>query len=131
MDLSKTFATNADAENNGVWYDLDATSRVRVARDGNPRHQRVLREITAPYRVQIARNTIDPDVVARLNIEAMARAVLLDWAGIEDEGQPVPYSQDAAKALLTKYPEFRKTIKSLSEDMALFAAAHEEAAAGN
>jgi len=40
--------------------------------------------------------------------EVIAETVLIGWGkGVADKGKPIPYSVDAAKEMLIKYPDFR------------------------
>lgn len=50
--------------------------------------------------------TLLPDVALRVTGEAAAEALLLDWAGLENDGQPVPFDAKLAREWLTQ-PEYR------------------------
>lgn len=53
---------------------------------------------------------IEPDEIDRINSILLLDTCLLDWSGLEgDDGQPLAYSRDTAKNLLTdpQYARFR------------------------
>lgn len=131
MDLKKTFATDPELELEGVWYPLDDTTSIKVARDGNKNHVKALKRLTKPYRVQISTNTMHPDLVKKINATAMAETILLDWKGLEDDDKLVEYSTESAAAMLIKYPDFFKTVSAISEDMSVFQRDADAAAAKN
>lgn len=74
------------------------------------------------------------DEAARMTVELLVDACLLDWRGLEDEaGEPLPYSADKARALLSD-PDFRKLRDSVFATAARLAeetVAEREAASGN
>lgn len=131
MDLKKHFATDVEAEVEGVWHDLGEGGRLRIAHSSNPRWREAYRRVMGPYRQQIKRRTLSEDRIRALNIEVEAEAILVDWEGLEEDGKKVgKYTTEKAIRLLTDYPEFRRAVQELADDMTHYrnGAAEEDAA---
>lgn len=117
MDLKQHFATDAEAEVEGVWHDLGDGARIRVARTGNPEYQQALRRVIGPYRLQMKRGTLSTDRLRALNIEIEAETILLDWEGLEEGGKKIKYSTENAARLLEEYPDFRQVVQELADEL--------------
>lgn len=101
--------------------DDSQVARLRVARQGNPRAKAFWRRAKEPYR-RVIRQTGDlPEEVAqKLLVEMMANTILVDWADIESDGEPVEYSPDAAHELLSASEEFRALVLEISGDLQVY-----------
>jgi hypothetical protein len=121
MDLFK-FRSNLDLESEGVWIELGEGARIKVARMNNPRHSAALRRVTKPYRRQIEAGTLNEDISYRLIGEAMAEGILLDWEGLDEQGEPLKYSPKAARDLLVnpQLRDFRAQVESAANDAEQF-----------
>lgn len=119
MDLKK-FKTNQQSEQEGVWVPLDKGTKVLIARTGNPRYKEYLRNKLSPYRLQLKTNSMDEEVAQRIIIETLAKTILLDWEGIQENGETIPYNYANAVDILTKYKDFRELISTTAEEMDLF-----------
>lgn len=123
MKLSE-FQSDTKREKEGVWHSLDETTRIKVARMGNPRFTRAFRRIIGPYEVQIDTGRLDPDKAETLWAEVFAESILVDWEGFtDDEGNPIPYSKAEAQKALTAMRNLRDLVRSLSEKAEVFRAA--------
>jgi hypothetical protein len=127
MDIKKLFGTDRKAEEVGVWVDIGQGARVKVARETSVRYREKLRDVLRPYRGAITAGALDDKQSQALFAKAAAGTLLLDWAGIEDNGIPVAFDLDAAERLLTAYPDFYRTIESFSKEASLFREASEDA----
>ena len=76
-------------------------------------------------------NELSTDLMNDLAIDLYAKCILLGWQGLEENGQPVTYSQENAKRLMTKYPDFFKIVQSQARDVELFRLSRREESAGN
>ena len=132
MKIGKAFGTNERLEQDGVWVDLGDGGSVKVARAGNKANRKLLKRLVGPHKAALRSDRLPDDVLEKLTIECMARTILLDWRGIEeDDGKNVEYSVENAIRLLTAYKDFRDQIAASSADLALYQDAAEEAAAKN
>ena len=118
MDLFKTFHTDKAKEQDGAWFVLDETSKLRIARMNNPRYHAAIQKKTQRYKIAAKMKTIPEDVWEDLVNEVIAETILVDWEGITEKGEPLLYSVENAKRMLTEYPDFRNTIVlSISGEM--------------
>jgi hypothetical protein len=116
-----TFATDLDAEENGVWVDIGDGGQLLVARLGNPKYQKFLREISKPFKSSIRRKTISEDKSDELMLKAFSNTILLDWKGIEDDkGKAIKYTPDAAYQLLHDLKDFRNLVTELATEQQVF-----------
>lgn len=132
MDISKVIIDH-DLESEGVWFDYDATTRVKVARSNNKKHTAVQRRVFKPYRRQIKANTIDPDLFTRLLAESLAEGCIRDWEGIQNNGKKVDYSPGMSVKLLIdpNLRDFKDFVAECAEDGEAYRAEEIEEMAGN
>jgi len=116
-DIKKIYGVDKEAEISGVWHDMGDGVRVKIARIGNPQYQKEFQRISKPYRNSIRRRSLSDEVAERLLIDAMAKCIVLDWDGLEEDGVPIPYSVANAKRLLTEYRDFRDNINDFANEM--------------
>ncbi len=132
MKLSAAFGTSEKLEIEGVWVDLGEGGSIKVARAGNRENRRELKRLIAPHKAALRADNLPDDVLEKITIKVMARTILLDWKGIDDDdGKPIAYSQEAAEAQLTKHKDFRDFVAGISADMKVYQEGAEEATAKN
>ena len=99
-DLLALFGTDITRETEGVWNTLAPGVRVKIARWDNPRMQRALEREMEPFRDQIDAGTLDPDDDRKIIANVMAEAIVMDWEGVEVDGEEIPCKkEDVAKVL--------------------------------
>lgn len=125
FDLDKKFKCDPVLENEGKWFDFGDGARMLIARIGNDKYKKVFAEKTKPYAVQMRTNTLSENIAERLICESMAAAILLDWEDVYEEDKPLPYNYQNAVRVLTRLPEFRKTVYALADDIENFRQAEE------
>lgn len=125
MDITKLDRIER-AERNGVWFDFDEGARLKIARAGNRRFQEALRARLRERSKMRDKPADDADET--LFLETLAESVLVDWDGFTSNGQPLPYSREAALDLLTRFQRIRDFVMKKSDEMERFTeAANEEA----
>ncbi len=130
MDIYSTFATDEKSEIEGRWFPMGPKGKVLVARTGNPRYLKVLRQLMQDSQVDHEDTSQEnEDLVTSLLVDAMAQTVLLGWKGLEYQKKPLEYSHANAKTLLT-VRAFRKRISDIADKHESFLI-REEAAQGN
>lgn len=128
MNLFKQFATDPQAEKEGVRFEIGVNSQgetiaFQIARAGgaNIRYAKSIEAKTKPYRMQIQAGTIDPEIAARLMREVFAESVVIGWEGIEDEdGHLLTYSPAAAATLFEQLPELYALLQEQAQNVALY-----------
>lgn len=126
MDIFKSFATNTDAEVAGVWKDISADAKIKVARAGNRPYSRSLTKQIEKYRAALdTKDDVADDTSDMIMVDLLAEHILLDWEGISYKGEVLPYTKDNAKMLL-RVKDFRKLVSAQSDTLANFLAEKEE-----
>ena len=116
-DIRKLYGTNENKEIEGIWQDMGDGIRMRIARIGNPKYQKMFQRISKPHRKAIRRGTLKEDVAEKLMIECTAETILLDWEGIELDGQSLPYSKENAIKILTDFKDLKEYVNDFANEM--------------
>lgn len=128
MSLYKQFATDQSKEVSGIILTYGKNSKgdnidIRIARAGgaNTKFAKVAEAVMRPYRRQIANENIDIEVVEGLLRMVYARAVVLDWSGVEDkDGNDLPFTEENVVQLFTDLPDLFKDIRDMAEKLSVF-----------
>lgn len=135
LNLYKEYESDENVEVDGAWIDLGDGAKVKVARWGNPNHEKVIERLRRPYRSMIRSGRDLPKQVSdRIATESLAEAILLGWEGLLDrKGKAIPYSKENALNLLSDpaLKDFRETISSIALQAETFRKESLETAAGN
>jgi hypothetical protein len=126
MDIFQTYATDSTLEVEGRWAKISRDASVLVARTGNERFTRKVRDLMKKHSIDFSDESEETaKLVDELMIEAMAETILLGWKGMTKDGQPYPYStQNAIEALRIK--DFRKKISDLADAHSAYRAKADE-----
>jgi len=130
-DLKKMFGTDKSKEIEGTWNDIGENVRVKVARIGNPEYQKEFQKISKPHQRAIRRGSLNNEVAEKLLIRVMAKTILLDWEGLQEDGADVPYSYENAVRILTEYRDLRDYVSDIANEMEAFRAELDEEAEKN
>lgn len=120
MDL-KRVKIDLDSEVGGVWHTVDDLTEIKVARYNNPVFQKEMQAAAEdlPTIPKALQNVVDldksPEYEDKLN-RLIASTILVDWRGMFDDGEELPYSEDAAYTVLSdpKLKDFREYVLKLS-----------------
>lgn len=129
--------TDADSEENGKWFDdiFEEGSGIslKLRRMTSQAYIKVLNRLMQENRKLMVKGKFPKDVDMRLLVESMAEGIIVDWKGIvvEEGGEEIPYSKDAAIKLMTELPDLKSTVRNLAQSMAAFRAETKEEIAGN
>jgi len=111
FSLKKEFGTDNKLEEEGVWIELDGHgARIKVARAGNRNFKKAFTALSPQVRRQLERGTLPENQAAEITSRLMAEHILLDWEGLAENDEPLPYSKDAARRMLFTYPVFRSRV---------------------
>lgn len=131
-------AIDVDRSENGAWVgDISEMEgvRVKVRSSNNAEWRRMMSKlIDAVPRKKRLGGRLDPDEQDRIMSSCLLTCCLLDWDGLEDEhGQPIPYSKEMAKTMLTdpQYRRFRDAVVWAASIVAENADNEKEEIAGN
>lgn len=120
MDLKKTFGTNKEAEINGVWHTI-GNARLKIARVNNPNYQRVLRRLVSPSVTIVNANSEESqEKIKDITLQAMGKAILVDWENLKEDEQEISYSPEAAYRILKEYPDFLELVSQKATDLKFY-----------
>ena len=115
----------------GVWVQFPNGHQFRILRAGpsNAAFGRMFQQLIRPYRRQMDKNMLDPEIGDDILRRVYSETIVKDWEGFYDENkEPVPYSPAAAQALFKQLPELFADIQTLSGEYATFQKAELEEA---
>lgn len=119
-DLKKLFKTDENLETAGVWQDLGDSIRVKVARFNNTNHKRVMEGLMKPYQHMLRRGNLSEEIAEKILVQGMARTILLDWEGLEEDGKPIKYSMKNAERIMMEFKDFRDLVHNISQSMEIY-----------
>ena len=117
MDLFSKFKTNEDKERDGVWVSLDGEGSIRIARTNNPLYREAMLRKMNRYKMAAKSKVIPDDAWLDIVNELIAETILVDWEGITEKGEPLSYSVENAKRVLTELKDFREMVLSIADNM--------------
>lgn len=130
MDIFKTYATDEKLENEGVLIPI-GNAKFMVARSGNKAYVKALSTFMERNEKLLGtKGDESEEAYLKGLIEIMADTVLLDWEGVEFDGEPLPYNRENAIRVLS-IKDFRREIQRQAEDIENFKAKKAEEQLGN
>lgn len=130
LDVFATYATDENAELNGVWQPhLD--SSLLIARAGNTRYLRVMSEkFEANQQLLDSKDEKAEALSNQLMAEIYAETILLGWKDLGYQGKELAYSRENAVMIL-KHKDFRRVVANLADKIDAYRAKTEEAQVKN
>jgi hypothetical protein len=121
MDLGNQ-RVDIDKSTDGVWVDVDATTKIKIARFLNSKHKAFVDRAMKPHKRASRVGQVDDEITDKIEIEALANCVLLGWEGLTVKGKEVKYSVKQAIEFLSDpaLPQFITMVRELSTDMTIF-----------
>ena len=131
MKLNK-FMSDSKLAIEGIWEDIGEGLRVRVARMNNPKYREYMRKMARNQARTFRRVGGGIDDIFDIQQRAVARFVLLEWDGLEDDdGNVIAYSEEEALKIFKRCPDFYDMIIEIGSDADLFRRHEQEDAKGN
>lgn len=93
-----------DKVQSGVWVDIDDFGSVLVRRFNNKDYIELARKLRNEKLDELGLkegSELGEDIAFPLSVKAVCKEIILDWKGIESDGEPVPYDPDFAFDLFT------------------------------
>lgn len=130
MSVFDMYETDTTDEENGRWFNNyfgeRAQGDIKIRAFASKPSIAVRRRLEALYRRHMLPDGSYPqDVSQKMVTEQLSQAIIVDWRGNAfrgKDGQPIPFSVDAAKKLLEKMPHFRNRIVQSAAEMDNFRA---------
>ena len=105
--------------------------KMRIARIGNPKYQKRFQALSKPHRRAIRRSTLADEVAEKLLVQCLSETIVLDWEGLEENGEEVLYSLENCIRILTDYPELRNYVNDIANELEGYQAEDDEEATEN
>lgn len=126
--LYKNFATDKNAEVEGVWIEEVANEdgtipRFKIARmsQSNPNYTKALKRRTQPVQRLIDIGTLPPEQNRKLFLEVFLDAILLVWENVQDrDGTPMEFNRDNARRLYEDLPDLALHHQIAAQDASRF-----------
>jgi len=118
-NLDKFFKTNSQLEENGVWFDIvpdEVGFLVRPFKGTNPRIKAAMAAYYKPYAKQIEMGTMDLDKQNEIQIKLFIDVCLVNWKGVEIDGQEVPCNKENALRVFRELPDLFDTLWKHCQD---------------
>lgn len=117
-NLDSIFKINEVLASKGVWFNINETTGFLVRRFGpdNPQAKAAHAVHIAPYARQIQMKTLDGAKAKEINVKVFVDVSMIDWRGIEMDGEETPYSKEAALKLFLALPELFDKIQDYAMD---------------
>lgn len=123
--------TDAEREVEGVWHPLPGEGEIKVARHGNDRFNKLLRQLAKKHKLTLeAEDDLSFKVSEDLMIEVYAHTVLLDWRNITIDGTPTDYTPEIGMQAL-RVKDFRERVEQLARDAESYRVKNEAAIVKN
>lgn len=117
-NLHKKYKTNKHMEQNGVWLHVDSSVSFLVARwkdDSQQVRAAVLKNLQ-PVAQKLKH--MEPEEALKISVKTFVEGCVRDWKGVTDEqGNEIPFSQEACIELLIELPDVYKLIEAESVKM--------------
>lgn len=123
------FRTDEDKKASGVWVDFGGGASFKLASLEHAEFVEAFRKETKPY-TDLGREVPEADQ-EEIMLRLTARHIVLDWKGVYDGDDELPYSYDNALKLLTEIKWVRDRILLEARKVANFRAEQREKTEGN
>lgn len=128
MSLFKQFATNKEAEQDGIWVEYgpndDGTiPGFKIARAGksNKKWAKAVERATKPHRRAMQLETLDNAVAEKLMQGVFIESILIDWRNVQGkDGKPLQLSKQNATDLFDALPELYDDLNDKANKVAIF-----------
>jgi hypothetical protein len=131
MDIFALYATDLDAEENGVWI-AKGDAEFLIARSGNEKYNRMLNVQYEGNKVILDAKDTEAEQIAsaalsrKINIDLMAKSILLGWRGnVTYKGAPLEYNIFSAKTILA-HKDFANWVSNESSKLSNYQAKSKE-----
>lgn len=117
-NLDSSFKQDANLEKNGVWFELNNGIKFLVRRFGgsNAEVKKAMVKYYKPVAKLIEKGLLDSEREKEILARAFIHACIIDWEGVEIEGEIAPFSVDVAEKLFSSLPELLDTLMEYSQE---------------
>lgn len=118
-NLDGIYKTDKDLESNGVWFDISETAGFLVKRFGG-KNAAEMKKIHAKhfkkYARQIQQGALPAEKEEELSVRVFVECCVIDWRGIEIDGEKVEFSKEKCIDLLLELPDLAEALVAYATD---------------
>lgn len=117
-NLDSKFKLDSSSIEDGVWYELaeDVGFRVRPFNSSNVKMKQAHDKYFKPHAKTIQLGGMSQEKIDDISIRVFVDACMVDWKGVEIDGEVKPYSPELAIELFKTLPDLLNTLLSCAED---------------
>lgn len=117
-NLDEFFKISEQASKDGVWFAISDEIQflVKPFSKSNPQIKKALEMYFKPYARQIDMGTLEQSKIQEIEIKVFVKACLVDWKGVEIDGELKDYSPELAIEFFQALPELYDTLMRYAED---------------
>lgn len=117
-NLDKYFKTNEIFEQQGVWFDIaeGVGFKCKPFKAQNPQVKAAFAAHYKPYALQIEKGTLSQEIEREIQIKMFVQSCLVDWRGIEIDGESADFDKKLAVEFLSELPELFDTLWRQCQD---------------
>jgi len=119
-NLDKYFKTNANFEKDGIWFEISEEVGFLIRRFGGKNAEKVKLAIAKyhkPYARQIEKGTLDPGKENKIMVRAFVESCLVNWKGIEIDGEATEFSIEKAVEFFVGLPDLASELVAYASDI--------------
>ena len=112
-NLDSLYKTNGKEEKEGIWYEINDEVSFKVKRFGGENADAVKRAMAKhykPYAARIEKGTLEQSREDKIMAKVFVEACLIDWKGVEIDGEVKDYNQELAVDFFVALPELRSDL---------------------
>ena len=117
-NLDKHFKQDNSLEQNGVWFELENGVKFLIRRFGgsNTEVKKAMVKYYRPVAKLIEKNLMPPEKEKEVVSKAFIKSCIIDWEGVEIDGELRPFDFDTAVQLFSSLPELLETLMEYAQD---------------
>lgn len=123
MDFFSAYDVDGDEAENGKWFDFPMGVQFKIRRANS---KKAVQEATKVFQPYNNLKNIPEEVSTGLLAESLAKGVVVEWRGLQNNGKTVKCPEDSDKRVemllgwLKEFPELAVTIAGISGQMENF-----------
>ena len=118
-NLDKLYKTNAEEEVEGIWFEIAEGVKFRIKRFGGKNGEAFKRSMAKhhkPHAHRIQKGTLPADQENEIMTRVFVETSLIDWEGVEIDGECKDFERELAVKFLNDLPELANDLIGYATD---------------
>ena len=119
-NLDQFYKTNSSLEKNGIWIMISDETGFLVRRFGGGNSDKIkmaMAKYHKPYARQIEKGLLSSEKEQELMTRAFVESCVIDWKGVEIDGEMTDFSVDKAVEFFTALPDLTNEVLTQSQEV--------------